>query len=40
MDIVAKEEWTSDCSYRFYFAIFFSALLMLILHPVIAKIQQ
>jgi hypothetical protein len=31
MDIVAKEEWTSDCSYRCYIAISFSALLMLIL---------
>ena len=34
-DIVAKEERTSECSYRCYFAISFSALLMLIMHPVI-----
>jgi len=26
MDIVAEEEWISDCSYRFYFAVPFSAL--------------
>jgi hypothetical protein len=26
MDIVAEEKWTSDCSYRCYFAISFSAL--------------
>ena len=29
MDIVAKGEWSSNCSYRCYFYIFFSALLML-----------
>ena len=40
MDIVVTEEWTSKCSYRCYFAISFSALLTLILHPVIAKMQQ
>ena len=26
MDIIAKEEWTFGCSYRFYFAISISAL--------------
>jgi hypothetical protein len=37
MNIVAEEEWTSDCSYRCYFAISFFALLMLILHPAITE---
>jgi hypothetical protein len=40
MDIVAKEEWTSDCSHRCYFAISFSALFMLILHPIMVGTQQ
>jgi hypothetical protein len=26
MTVVAKEKWTSDCSYKFYFAISFSTL--------------
>ena len=37
MDIVAKETCTSNCSYRCYSAIFFPALLMVILHPVITE---
>ena len=40
MDIVAKKEWTSNCSYRCYFAISFLSLLMLILHPVVAETQK
>ena len=40
MDIVTKEKRSSICSYRCYFAIFFSALLILILHPFIAVMTQ
>ena len=37
MDIVAKEQWVSDCNYKYHFATLFSAVLMLILHAVIAE---